>query len=252
MRPNGTLRVPVRLSGLTAGEEARIVVAAVDVGILNLTNYKPPSPDDYLSRPAPAHGGDPRPLRPTARRHAGHARRDPHRRRRGGGCAWRHAADAAAARALFRHRQREVRRHRGSAVRHSGLRRHRARDGGRVVEGQGRPRLRRRDRARSGRADRDLAALPAHRRPRHASGSISTMSKVRPATTRSACRPTVRSRSGRRSRRSASPASSAPASACRSARPRSASAMWRSASAGRTASTCSAATRSPPSPRRRC
>ncbi len=29
------------------GEEARIVVAAVDVGILNLTNYKPPAPDDY-------------------------------------------------------------------------------------------------------------------------------------------------------------------------------------------------------------
>ena len=47
MRPNGTLRVPVRLSGLAAGEEAKIVVAAVDVGILNLTNYKPPAPDDY-------------------------------------------------------------------------------------------------------------------------------------------------------------------------------------------------------------
>ncbi|MBV8110332.1 MAG: alpha-2-macroglobulin family protein, partial [Hyphomicrobiales bacterium] len=29
------------------GEEARIVVAAVDVGILNLTGYKPPAPDDY-------------------------------------------------------------------------------------------------------------------------------------------------------------------------------------------------------------
>ena len=27
--------------------EARLVVAAVDVGILNLTNYKPPSPEDY-------------------------------------------------------------------------------------------------------------------------------------------------------------------------------------------------------------
>ncbi|MBN8921117.1 MAG: alpha-2-macroglobulin family protein, partial [Rhizobiales bacterium] len=30
-----------------AGEQARIVVAAVDVGILNLTNYKPPAPEDY-------------------------------------------------------------------------------------------------------------------------------------------------------------------------------------------------------------
>ncbi len=47
MRPNGTLRVPVKLNGLAAGEEARIVVAAVDVGILNLTGYKAPAPDDY-------------------------------------------------------------------------------------------------------------------------------------------------------------------------------------------------------------
>jgi uncharacterized protein YfaS (alpha-2-macroglobulin family) len=41
------LRVPLRLTGLAAGEEAKVVVAAVDVGILNLTNYKPPSPDDH-------------------------------------------------------------------------------------------------------------------------------------------------------------------------------------------------------------
>jgi alpha-2-macroglobulin len=46
-RPGSTLRVPVRIDGL-AGEEARLVVAAVDVGILNLTNYKPPAPDDYF------------------------------------------------------------------------------------------------------------------------------------------------------------------------------------------------------------
>jgi uncharacterized protein YfaS (alpha-2-macroglobulin family) len=45
-RPGTTLRVPVKVDGL-AGEEARLVVAAVDVGILNLTNYKPPAPDDY-------------------------------------------------------------------------------------------------------------------------------------------------------------------------------------------------------------
>jgi uncharacterized protein YfaS (alpha-2-macroglobulin family) len=47
MRPNETLRIPVKVSGLSSGEAARIVVAAVDVGILNLTNYKPPAPDDY-------------------------------------------------------------------------------------------------------------------------------------------------------------------------------------------------------------
>ena len=47
LRPNSTLNVPLHLAGLKAGEEARVVVAAVDVGILNLTNYKPPAPDDY-------------------------------------------------------------------------------------------------------------------------------------------------------------------------------------------------------------
>jgi uncharacterized protein YfaS (alpha-2-macroglobulin family) len=47
MRPNTRLTVPIKLTGLSAGEEARVVVAAVDVGILNLTNYKPPAPDDY-------------------------------------------------------------------------------------------------------------------------------------------------------------------------------------------------------------
>jgi alpha-2-macroglobulin len=47
LRPNSKLDVPIELTGLSAGEEARVVVAAIDVGILNLTNYKPPAPDDY-------------------------------------------------------------------------------------------------------------------------------------------------------------------------------------------------------------
>jgi hypothetical protein len=47
IRPETALHIPVKISGLTAGEEARIAVAAVDVGILNLTNYKPPSASDY-------------------------------------------------------------------------------------------------------------------------------------------------------------------------------------------------------------
>jgi uncharacterized protein YfaS (alpha-2-macroglobulin family) len=47
LRPNSALTVPLRVAGLAPGEEARVVVAAVDVGILNLTNYKPPSPGDY-------------------------------------------------------------------------------------------------------------------------------------------------------------------------------------------------------------
>jgi alpha-2-macroglobulin len=47
LRPNSALRIPIRVDGLNPGDEARIVVAAVDVGILNLTGYKPPAPDDY-------------------------------------------------------------------------------------------------------------------------------------------------------------------------------------------------------------
>src|SRR5215813_12529478 len=47
LRPSSQLTVPIKLTGLSGGEEARVVVAAVDVGILNLTNYKPPAPDDY-------------------------------------------------------------------------------------------------------------------------------------------------------------------------------------------------------------
>jgi hypothetical protein len=47
VRPGAALKLPVKLGGLSPGEDAKIVVAAVDVGILNLTNYKPPAPDDY-------------------------------------------------------------------------------------------------------------------------------------------------------------------------------------------------------------
>ena len=118
-----------------------------------------------LSRPAPAHRRDPRSLWATDRRHAGRARANPLGRRRRRGIV-RLAADAGAAGALFRHRQVGRRRHRAGDVRYSGLRRHRARDGGGLEQGQGRQGHRRRGGARSGRADRDAAALPAHRRPR--------------------------------------------------------------------------------------
>ncbi|MEE9588693.1 MAG: alpha-2-macroglobulin family protein, partial [Hyphomicrobiaceae bacterium] len=43
-----TLDVPIRLDGLEKGEEAYIVVAAVDVGILNLTRFKTPAPDKWF------------------------------------------------------------------------------------------------------------------------------------------------------------------------------------------------------------
>ncbi len=47
-RPNQPLSVPVTVSGLSAGEKAHITVAAVDLGILNLTNYPVPKPDNYF------------------------------------------------------------------------------------------------------------------------------------------------------------------------------------------------------------
>ena len=47
VRPNSSLKIPVKIGGLNPGEDAKVVIAAVDVGILNLTNYKPPAPDDY-------------------------------------------------------------------------------------------------------------------------------------------------------------------------------------------------------------
>ena len=62
-----------------------------------------------LSRPAPPDRRGPRPLRPTDRRNAGHARADPlGRRRRGGRAQWL-SAHATAARALFRRRHRAAR-----------------------------------------------------------------------------------------------------------------------------------------------
>lgn len=48
MRPRGELALPVRLTGLPSGEEAYVTVAAVDVGILNLTRYEAPNPGAYF------------------------------------------------------------------------------------------------------------------------------------------------------------------------------------------------------------
>ena len=42
------LTVPVKVAGLAAGEEARVTVAATDVGILNLTRFEPPKPQDWF------------------------------------------------------------------------------------------------------------------------------------------------------------------------------------------------------------
>ncbi|MDX2259465.1 MAG: alpha-2-macroglobulin family protein, partial [Hyphomicrobiaceae bacterium] len=43
-----TLKIPVVIGGLSPGEAARLTVAAVDVGILNLTSYKAPAPGQWF------------------------------------------------------------------------------------------------------------------------------------------------------------------------------------------------------------
>lgn len=48
MRPRGPMSVPVRLAGLVPGEEAYVTVAAVDLGILNLTRYATPDPAGHF------------------------------------------------------------------------------------------------------------------------------------------------------------------------------------------------------------
>jgi alpha-2-macroglobulin len=47
-RPRQTLTLPIKLGGLAPGEEAAVTVAAVDIGILNITRFKTPDPKDYF------------------------------------------------------------------------------------------------------------------------------------------------------------------------------------------------------------
>ncbi len=47
-RPRQTLTLPIKIGGLAPGEQAEVTVAAVDVGILNLTGYKTPDPRGYF------------------------------------------------------------------------------------------------------------------------------------------------------------------------------------------------------------
>ncbi len=47
MRPRQSLNVPIRVAGLRPGDTAYVTVAAVDIGILNLTGYEPPKPDAH-------------------------------------------------------------------------------------------------------------------------------------------------------------------------------------------------------------
>ena len=45
--PRKPLDIAVQVAGAGANEDAYVTVAAVDVGILNLTRYEPPAPDDW-------------------------------------------------------------------------------------------------------------------------------------------------------------------------------------------------------------
>jgi uncharacterized protein YfaS (alpha-2-macroglobulin family) len=47
IRPRGPLTIPVTLANLKKGEDAYVTVAAVDIGILNLTQFKTPDPDGW-------------------------------------------------------------------------------------------------------------------------------------------------------------------------------------------------------------
>lgn len=47
IKPAASVSIPVVVTGLAAGEEAYVTLAAVDVGILNLTNYEVPKPDEW-------------------------------------------------------------------------------------------------------------------------------------------------------------------------------------------------------------
>jgi len=48
VRPLSTLSLPVKVTGASAGEEAYVTVAAVDVGILNLTRFESPDPSKFF------------------------------------------------------------------------------------------------------------------------------------------------------------------------------------------------------------
>jgi uncharacterized protein YfaS (alpha-2-macroglobulin family) len=48
MRPRGPMTVTVKVPNAAPGEKAYVAVAAVDLGILNLTNFKTPDPDGWF------------------------------------------------------------------------------------------------------------------------------------------------------------------------------------------------------------
>jgi|HubBroStandDraft_4_1064222.scaffolds.fasta_scaffold01645_1 hypothetical protein len=48
VRPRGPIDIPVKVTGLTAGEEAYVTLAAVDEAVLKLTEFDSPEPEKYF------------------------------------------------------------------------------------------------------------------------------------------------------------------------------------------------------------
>ncbi len=48
VKPGSAMMVPVKVAGLTAGEEARVTLSTVDIGILNLTRFEAPKPQAWF------------------------------------------------------------------------------------------------------------------------------------------------------------------------------------------------------------
>lgn len=50
VKSGSKISVPLKIEGLAPGEEARVAVAAVDLGILNLTRYETPAPEKWFNQ----------------------------------------------------------------------------------------------------------------------------------------------------------------------------------------------------------
>ena len=137
--PRQPLNIRVQVAGAGANEDAYVTVAAVDVGILNLTRYEPPDPDDWY----------------FGQRQLGLEIRDLYGRLidgslgatgrlRTGGDGGQVAlagqpADRKAGGLLLRPGQARRRRQGDRQLRHSAVQRHGPPDGGRLVEDRRRP-----------------------------------------------------------------------------------------------------------------
>ena len=110
MRPRGPMAIPVSIGNLKPGAKAFVTVAAVDLGILNLTNFQPPAPDDWYFGQRKL-GMEIRDVYGHADRpHAGRAGRGALGRRRRRGAPAGAAADPEARRLLLGHPRRSTRR----------------------------------------------------------------------------------------------------------------------------------------------